>query len=279
MSRIDKLTEATLTAIIEFVDNLILFEPNFLPLKLYSATCKRCLTEGTTEPPPPKKGEKPKPKILIKKIIDPFRDLVDTHLAFLDSIGTLRILPADYELSYTPGKIFIPLGKIMRRVGPDDREAFRHHLLSIGMLVAGPNTNKAKLAELLDFFTPLVAEDGDEELELTDMDKQFLGPIAAAIPGVDLKMLHKLGMKNLGNINPEGMTTEDMTDKVIDGIAGVLRQGFFQNIVGAMTVKAENGEMAQMDPSKMMEMLAVSQNLMTQAMAQQAAGGGGGQPQ
>lgn len=261
----DKTTEVTLKAIIEFVENLVPFEPNFSPLKLYLATCKRALAEGTEEP---KKSAKPKPKVNVNKIFDPFRDFVDTYLAFLDSVGTLRILPSDFVLAYSNDKIYIPLGKIMRRVGPDERETFRHHLINIGILVAGPKTNKAKLMQLLDYFIPLPEEE-DDEFKLTEMDKEFLGPVASAMPGVDLKMLHKLGMKNLSRIDTANMNQEELTDTVVDGIGTMLRGGFMQNFIGAMTKKAENGEMNELDQTKMMEMMAMSQQLLAQAMAGQ----------
>lgn len=253
----DKYLSQVMPRIIEFVDQLLLFKPGCVPLKLFKGVCDRCLAAN-------------KKKVDPAKIILLFRSFADHCLPFLASGSALRMLDVDYCLEYIPDKIYIPLGDIMKKADVENRETLREHLLGICKLVAGPSTKVDKINSLLSVLSPDIEDDDDdEEFKLDEADKSFLAPVLSGMPGVDPKMLLKVGKKAFGNIDASKMTPEELQQTVLDGVGSMMETPFFKQVFSNMNKvaveAAESGKTEEHNFAQYQEMIMMGQNMMMEA--------------
>ena len=228
-----------LTAILDFCEAVCVFETG-KPMTMFKAIAQRCVNSPG--------GAK---KVDPEKLMGLFRNLAETFQPFLGKDGALKLLTKTFTLDYVKGKIYLPLGQIIFRSNFEMIREMRKHLLGIGILVAGPSTDVETLKKWLEDITPL-PDDDDDEFELDDEDKKFMATIPGLdkIPGVDPKMLMKIGKQNFGNLGE--LDGDNVAERLKEGLSNMVDSPLFQNVLKMVSTKAENGEFEGMDPSQLM---------------------------
>jgi len=253
---------SSLSAIQEFVSQLRQFEPNDNGLKMFEAVINRCVKKD--------------PKAKEEKVNEAMRNFTTQYLPFLENNMTLGIVPKDTTINYdAQGKVHIPIGTIISK-SKSDRSLLtniRKHLIIIGALVAGPQSNQKKLKKLLKEFAevpsaPSASKGGDGDEEFDEDDKAFFSTLPQ-IPGMDMQALMKVGKQSFGNMAP-GASKEEMVEKLKEGVVGLLDSEMFQNLLSTVTAKAENGELGDVQGMQgMQQMMSMGQGVMAAMMAQQ----------
>lgn len=228
-----------LTAILDFCEAVCVFETG-KPMTMFKAIAQRCVNSPG--------GAK---KVDPEKLMGLFRNLAETFQPFLGKDGALKLLTKTFTLDYVKGKIYLPLGQIIFRSNFEMIREMRKHLLGIGILVAGPSTDVETLKKWLEDITPL-PDDDDDEFELDEEDKKFMATIPGLdkIPGVDPKMLMKIGKQNFGNLGE--LDGDNVAERLKEGLSNMVDSPLFQNVLKMVSTKAENGEFEGMDPSQLM---------------------------
>jgi hypothetical protein len=260
---------SSLSAIQEFVSQLRQFEPNDNGLKMFEAVINRCVKKD--------------PKAKEEKVNEAMRNFTTQYLPFLENNMTLGIVPKDTTINYdVQGKVHIPIGTIISK-SKSDRALLtniRKHLIIIGALVAGPQSNQKKLKKLLKEFAEVPSAPsaskgggggGDDDEEFDEDDKAFFSTLPQ-IPGMDMQALMKVGKQSFGDMTP-GASKEEMVEKLKEGVVGLLDSEMFQNLLATVTAKAENGELGDVQGMQgMQQMMTMGQGVMAAMMAQQPKG-------
>ena len=236
-SSAEKKKALALTAILDFCEAVCVYETG-KPMTMFKTIAQRCVSGGGKQVDP-------------EKLMGLFRYLAEELQPFLGKDGALKLLDKKITLDYIKGKVFLPLGQIVFRCNLEMVRELRKHLLGIGILVAGPNTDVETLKKWLEDITPL-PDDGDDEFELDEEDKKFMAGIPGLdkIPGVDPKMLMKIGKQNFGNLGE--IDGDNVADLLKEGLSNMVDSPLFQNVLKMVSAKAESGEFEGMDPSQLM---------------------------